>query len=128
MVFEKAYHTCMYATSGDEHYCRQVADELKRLARERMVVYRDERGVGHMVALPYDDELVVEIHAKHDRSLNVELSNVKYIALIRYVYNGQLKPVYATIVNTQRVYALNVYMPTEEILRNIFAHGGGHDN
>jgi hypothetical protein len=128
MVFKQLYNACMHATGNDEHYCRQVYDELERLARERMIAYRDERGVGHIVVLPTSDDFIVKIHGEHDKSLDIELSNEKYIVSLRYVYNGQLKPVRATIISRQHVYMLNIYLSSKDILREIYARGETYDN
>jgi hypothetical protein len=116
----------MRATDNDERYCKQVVDELDRLARERMVAYRDERDIGHVVVLPTGDEPFIEIRGKHDRSLHAMIMGENYVAFIKYAYDGQFKPVYASIVSRQHVYMLNIYMSSREIQKEIYARWGGH--
>jgi hypothetical protein len=116
----------MHATGNDERYCGQILNELNKLARERMVVYRDERGIRHVVVLPIDDEPLVEIRGGQDKSLNVKISGKNYVAFIKYVYDGQFKPVRAGLSTPQHVYALNIYMSSEDIQKEIYARRRGY--
>jgi len=126
MAFEHIYDTCMRATNNDEHYCKQILNELDRLALERMVKYRDERGIEHVIVLPTGDEPLVEIRAERDRSLDVKIKGGNYAAFIKYAYDGQIKPVYAMLSTPQHVYTLNIYMSSMDIQREIFARRRGY--
>jgi len=120
-LFKQLYNACMRATNNDEHYCRQIYNELYRLARERIVKYKDDRGIEHVIVLSPDDEPLVEIRGNEDRSLSIGIKGENYVVFIRYVYDGQIKPVYATLSTPQHVYALNIYMPSEDIQKEIYA-------
>ncbi len=124
MVFNQLYDTCMRATQGDEHYCKQVVNTLDRLVREMVVMYRDERGVEQVVVLPANDEHFVEIKAELDRSLNVKVEGEKYAVFIKYAYDGQLKPVRAGLVTRQHVYMLDIYMSPKDVMEEIYARRG----
>jgi hypothetical protein len=126
MAFEHMYDMCMRATNNDEHYCKQILNELNRLARERMVRYRDERGIEHVVVLPTDDEPLVEIKAERDKSLDVKVKGGNYVAFVKYIYDGQIRPVYAMLSTPQHVYTLNIYMSSKDIQREIFARKRGY--
>jgi hypothetical protein len=126
MAFEHVYDVCIRATNNDEHYCKQILNELDRLAHERMVKYRDERGIEHVVVLPTDDEPLVEIRGEQDKSLDIKVKGKNYVAFVRYIYDGQIKPVYAMLSTPQHVYALNIYMSSKDIQREIYARRRGY--
>jgi hypothetical protein len=110
----------MLATGDDEHYCKQILNELNRLARERIVKYKDKFGIEHVVVLPYDDEPLVEIRGGLDMSLDVKINGENYVAFIKYAYDGQIKPVRVGLATPQHAYTLNIYMSSEEIQREIY--------
>ncbi len=126
MAFEHMYNTCIYATQGDEHYCRQIVNVISKLSRERAVAYRGERGVKHIVMLPGDDEPVVDIVAGKDKSLIVRIKSKRYTAQIRYVYDGELKPAHAVISSFEIVNMLNMHMSFTDILSEIFRRVGDY--
>lgn len=123
MTFDQLYNTCIYATQGDKRYCEQILDMLKKLARERLVMYRGERGVRHVVVLPNDDDPVVDVVSGNDKSLVVRIKSKRYATLIRYVYDGQLKPTHAVVSNMEYVNMLNMHLSFAGILNEIFARG-----
>jgi hypothetical protein len=117
----------MYATHGDEHYCKQVVNTLDRLSRERVVTYRGERGVQHIVVLPDDDQPVVDIVADKDRNLIVKIKSRRYASLIRYAYDGKFKPVHAVISNLEIANMLNMHVSFEDVLREYLARWRGYE-
>jgi hypothetical protein len=121
MAFNHVYDMCMHATNKDEHYCKQILNELDRLARERMVRYRDERGIEHVIVLPADDEPLVEVRGEQDKSLSVKVKGENYVVYVKYVYDGQIRTTYAMLSTPQHVYMLNMYMSSKDIQREIFA-------
>ncbi len=127
MVFNRLYNTCMRATQGDKQYCKQAVDTLVKLVRKRMVMYKDRHGVRHVVVLPADGEPFVEIGARQDRSLNVSIEGKKHVAFIKYVYDGQFKPVRASLSTRQHVYMLDIYMSPEDVMDEIFAWRGYYE-
>jgi methyl coenzyme M reductase beta subunit len=127
MASEHVYNTCIYATGGDEHYCRQVVNTLTKLSRERAVAYTSKHNVRHVVMLSDDDEPVVDIMAGKDKSLIVRIKSQRYVALIRYVYDGQLKPVHAVVSNLEIVNMMNMHLFFTEILNEIFSRMGDYD-
>jgi hypothetical protein len=127
MASEHVYNTCIYATGGDERYCRQVVNALAKLSRERAVAYRGERGVKHIVVLPDDDEPVVDVTAGKDKSLIVRIKSRRYATLIRYVYDGQLRPMHAVVSNLEYVNMINIHMSFKDILNEILMRGEGYE-
>jgi len=127
MASDQLYSTCIYATRGDERYCKQVLNTLVKLSRERAVAYSGARGVKHVVVLPDDDNPVVDIAADKEKNLVVKIKSMRYAMLIRYNYDGELKPAHAVVSNLEVVNMLNMHMPFKEILSEIFKRVGGHD-
>ena len=121
MASDQLYNTCMYATHGDKHYCKQVVNTLDRLSRERVVTYMDKRGVQHVVVLPHDDQPVVDIVADKDRNLIVKIKSRRYASLIRYAYDGKFKPVHAVVSNMEVVNMLNMHVSFEDVLKEFLA-------
>jgi len=121
MASDQLYNTCMVATGGDKHYCMQVLNTMSKLSRERAVIYRDERGVQHVVVLPYDDQPVVDIVADKDRNLIVKIKSRRYASMIRYAYDGKFKPVHAVVSNMEVVNMLNMHVSFEEVLKEFLA-------
>ena len=91
------------------------------------MTYRGERGVQHIVVLPDDDEPAVDISAGKDKSLIVKIKSKRYATLIRYVYDGQFKPVHAVVSNLEYVNMLNMHISFTDILNEIFTRGGDYD-
>jgi hypothetical protein len=127
MASDQLYNTCIYATQGDKHYCTQVLNTLSKLSRERAVTYRNERGVQHVVVLPDDDQPIVDIVAGKDRNLIVKIKSKRYAALIRYVYDGQFRPVYAVVSNLEVLNMLNMYVSFEDILNEFLVRWRGYE-
>jgi hypothetical protein len=127
MVFDQLYETCKHATGGDKHYCRQIVNTLKKLSHERVVAYRGKRDVKHIVVLPYDDNPAVDISAGKDRSLIVTVNSNRYTALIRYVYDGELRPAHAVVSNIEFVNMLNMHVSFKDILREFFLMGEDYE-
>jgi len=127
MASDQLYNTCMYATHGDEHYCKQVVNTLDRLSRERVVTYRDEHGVQHIVVLPDDDQPAVDIIADENRNLIVKIKSERYVSMIRYAYDGKFKPVHAVVSNLEIVSMLNMYMSFEDALNELLARWRGYE-
>jgi hypothetical protein len=117
----------MVATDGDKHYCRQVVNTLAKLSHERAVAYSGERNVKHIVVFPDDDAPVVDVTAGKDKSLIVKIKSKRYGVLIRYVYDGQFKPVHAVVSNLEYVNMLNMHVSFKDILREFFMRGGDYD-
>jgi hypothetical protein len=126
MASELLYITCLNATRGDESYCKQVLNTLSKLSRERAVAYSGARGVKHVVVLPDDDNPVVDIAADNNKNMVVKIKSTRYAALIRYNYEGTLKPAHAVISNLEVVNMLNMHMSFQEILSEIFKRVEGH--
>jgi hypothetical protein len=127
MESDRLYNTCMVATSGDKHYCRQVVKTVDKLSRERVVTYRDKRNVQHIVILPIDDDPAVEVDARKDRSLVVKIKSERYGVLIRYVYDSQLKPVHAVVSNLEYVNMLNIHLSLKDVPHEFFMRRGDYD-
>ena len=127
MASDQLYNTCMYATHGDEHYCKQVVNTLNRLSRERVVTYVDKRDVRHIVVLPDDDQPVVDIIADKDRNLIVKIKSRRYASMIRYAYDGKFKPVHAVVSNMEVVNMLNMHVSFEDVLKEFLARWRGYE-
>jgi hypothetical protein len=117
----------MVATGGDKRYCMRVLNTMSKLSRERAVIYRDKRGVQHIVVLPYDDQPVVDIVADKDRNLIVKIKSRRYASLIRYAYDGEFKPVHAVISNMEVVSMLNMHASFEDVLMEYLARWRGYE-
>jgi hypothetical protein len=126
MAFDLLYTTCLNTTHGDEQYCRQVINTLAKLSRERAVMYTGGRGVKHVIVLPNDDNPLVDVIAAPDKSMFIKIKSLRYAAQIRYVYDGQLKPVHAVVSNLEVVNMLNTHISFEKILNEIFTRVGNH--
>jgi hypothetical protein len=127
MASDGLYNTCMYATHGDKHYCKQVVNTLNRLSRERVVAYMDRRGVQHIVVLPGDDQPVVDVMADNDRNLIVKIKSKRYVSMIRYAYDGKFKATHAVISNMEIVNMLNMHVSFEDVLREYLTWWRGYE-
>jgi hypothetical protein len=127
MESDPLYNTCMVATGGDKRYCMQVLNTVSKLSRERVVTYRDNRNVYHIVVLPDNDQPVVDIMADKDRNLIVKIKSRRYASLIRYAYDGKFKPVHAVVSNMEIVNMLNMHVSFEYVIREYLARWIGYE-
>ncbi len=119
MAFNQLYDMCMNATLRDEHYCKQVVNAISRLSRERVVAYVGERGVRRVVVLPSNDIPLVDIVADNNRNLIVKIKSERYVAMIKYAYDGELRPTYAVVSNPEIVNMLNMHIPLKDVLNEV---------